>query len=109
MLIYSYFSIQGSPPLVAATEDPDPFCHIVQALQYHQQYLDCFLDTHRFLMYGNGPLPYHYRHYIGIMVSLDFSFLLHFEYRADCIQIHALDLYAFLCVLYSFCDNIIYI
>lgn len=35
----------------------------------HPQYLDIFLRTQQFLMRGEGPLPYSYRHFIAIMAA----------------------------------------
>lgn len=42
--------------------------HVTQVMGYHPDYLDCFLRTQQYLLRGDGPLPYHYRHYIAIMV-----------------------------------------
>jgi len=47
----------------------DPLEHLVDVLRYHPHYLKSFLDTHRYLLYGNGPLPYDCRHYISIMAA----------------------------------------
>ena len=44
--------------------------HITQMMGYHPDYLDCFLRTQQYLLRGDGPLPYHYRHYIAIMVNI---------------------------------------
>ena len=43
--------------------------HAIQLMAYHSDYLEVFLKTHHFLLRGDGPLPYNYRHYIAIMVS----------------------------------------
>jgi len=43
--------------------------HVTQVMGYHPDYLDCFLRTQQFLLRGDGPLPYHYRHYIAVLVS----------------------------------------
>ena len=43
--------------------------HVTQLMGYHPEYLDCFLKTQQYLLRGDGPLPYHFRHYIAIMVS----------------------------------------
>lgn len=43
--------------------------HVTQVIGYHPDYLDCFLRTQQYLLRGDGPLPYHYRHYIAILVS----------------------------------------
>jgi len=43
--------------------------HAIQLMAYHEDYLEVFLRTHHFLLRGDGPLPFTYRHYIAIMVS----------------------------------------
>lgn len=43
--------------------------HVTQVIGYHPKYLEHFLRTQNFIMYGDGPLPYNYRHYLAIMVS----------------------------------------
>lgn len=43
--------------------------HVSQVMGYHPDYLDCFLRTQQYLLRGDGPLPYHYRHYIAIMAA----------------------------------------
>lgn len=42
---------------------------VTQQIGYHPEYLKEFLKTQHFLMQGDGPLRYDYRHYIAIMVS----------------------------------------
>ena len=44
--------------------------HITQVIGYHPQYLESFLKTQQYLLRGDGPLPYDYRHYIAIMVRM---------------------------------------
>ena len=44
--------------------------HLTQLMGYHTTYLECFLRTQQYLLRGDGPLPFHYRHYIAIMVRL---------------------------------------
>lgn len=41
--------------------------HVTQLMGYHPKYLDVFLKTQHFILRGDGPLPYDYRHYIAIM------------------------------------------
>lgn len=41
--------------------------HITQLIGFHPQYLDPFLRTQQFILKGDGPLPYDYRHFIAIM------------------------------------------
>lgn len=43
--------------------------HVTQLMGYHPNYLEMFLRTQQYLLRGDGPLPFHYRHYIAIMVS----------------------------------------
>jgi len=49
--------------------------HVFQVMSYHPKYLECFMRMQQYLMYGDGPLPFSYRHYIAIMVSEDASCL----------------------------------
>jgi len=44
--------------------------HMFQVMSYHPKYLECFIRIQQYLMYGDGPLPFTYRHYIAIMVNL---------------------------------------
>ena len=50
--------------------------HMVQVMGYHPQYLEAFLKTQQYMLRGDGPLPYDYRHYIAIMVSQSFYFFI---------------------------------
>jgi len=43
--------------------------HVFQVMSYHPKYLECFMRMQQYLMYGDGPLPFSYRHYIAVMVS----------------------------------------
>lgn len=43
--------------------------HVTQAMGYHPQYLDPFLRSQNYILKGDGPLPFDYRHYIAIMAS----------------------------------------
>lgn len=43
--------------------------HVSQVIGYHPSYLEHFLKIQTFIMQGDGPLPYDYRHYLAIMVS----------------------------------------
>jgi sestrin len=43
--------------------------HMVQVMGYHPQYLDCFLKAQHYMLRGDGPLSYEYRHYIAIMAA----------------------------------------
>ena len=38
-------------------------------MSHHPQYLDIYIKSQSFIMRGDGPLPFPYRHYIAIMVS----------------------------------------
>ena len=46
--------------------------HMFQVMSYHPKYLECFMRIQQYLMYGDGPLPFSYRHYIAIMVGARF-------------------------------------
>lgn len=43
--------------------------HVSQVIDYHPKYLQQFLKTQNFIMRGDGPLSFEYRHYLAIMVS----------------------------------------
>ncbi|CAH1407802.1 unnamed protein product [Nezara viridula] len=43
--------------------------HITQEMGYHPTYLDIFLRTQHFILRGDGPLPFDYRHFIAIMAA----------------------------------------
>nr|XP_006813000.1 PREDICTED: sestrin-1-like [Saccoglossus kowalevskii] len=43
--------------------------HITQVMGFHPQYLEHFFRTQNFMLRGDGPLPYDYRHYIAIMAA----------------------------------------
>lgn len=42
--------------------------NVTLVMVFHPQYLESFLKTQHYLLQMDGPLPLHYRHYIGIMV-----------------------------------------
>ncbi|XP_014262204.1 sestrin homolog [Cimex lectularius] len=42
---------------------------ITQIMGYHPTYLEIFLRTQHFILKGDGPLPYDYRHFIAIMAA----------------------------------------
>lgn len=43
--------------------------NLFQVMLLHPQYLKIYNKSQSFIMRGDGPLPFHYRHYIAIMVS----------------------------------------
>ncbi|XP_060535774.1 sestrin homolog isoform X1 [Cylas formicarius] len=43
--------------------------HVSQVMGYHPSYLEHFLRTQNFILRGDGPLPFDYRHYIAIMAA----------------------------------------
>lgn len=45
--------------------------HVTKVIAYHPRYLDHYLNTQNFVMNCDGPLPFEYRTYIAIMVSLN--------------------------------------
>lgn len=52
--------------------------HVSQVIDYHPKYLQQFLKTQNFIMRGDGPLSFEYRHYLAIMVSLFQSLYFYF-------------------------------
>lgn len=44
--------------------------HVSRVMSSHPTYLEHFLRTQNFVLRGDGPLPYDYRHLIAIMVSV---------------------------------------
>jgi len=44
--------------------------HVSRIMASHPSYLEHFLRTQHFILRGDGPLPYDYRHFIAIMVSI---------------------------------------
>lgn len=49
--------------------------HVSRVMASHPSYLEHFLRTQHFILRGDGPLPYDYRHLIAIMVSTTLVFL----------------------------------
>lgn len=47
--------------------------NISVVMGFHPHYLTSFLRTQHYLLQMDGPLPLHYRHYIGIMVRRTIS------------------------------------
>ncbi|KAJ8367939.1 hypothetical protein SKAU_G00079670 [Synaphobranchus kaupii] len=43
--------------------------HVTMVMALHPAYLSCFLRTQHALLQFDGPLPYHWRHYIVIMAA----------------------------------------
>eukprot|EP00117_Sycon_ciliatum_P036456 scpid62709/ scgid1281/ Sestrin-1 len=43
--------------------------HMVRLMGDHPAYLNHFVKTHHFMMRGDGPLPLHWRNYIGTMAG----------------------------------------
>ncbi|KAJ8378441.1 hypothetical protein AAFF_G00242560 [Aldrovandia affinis] len=43
--------------------------HVTMVMALHPAYLSCFLRTQHALLQSDGPLPYHWRHYIVIMAA----------------------------------------
>lgn len=64
----------GSEDAVMHTLFADSFAalgrldNVTLVMVFHPQYLESFLKTQHYLLQMDGPLPLHYRHYIGIMV-----------------------------------------
>ncbi|XP_042194650.1 sestrin-2 isoform X3 [Callorhinchus milii] len=43
--------------------------NVTMVMGLHPQYLDSFWKTQYYLLQMDGPLPYHYRHYVAIMAA----------------------------------------
>nr|XP_018896191.1 PREDICTED: sestrin homolog isoform X1 [Bemisia tabaci] len=43
--------------------------HVSQVMGLHPAYLEMFLRTHHYILRGDGPLPFDYRHFIAIMAA----------------------------------------
>uniref|UniRef100_A0A182PZI5 Sestrin n=1 Tax=Anopheles farauti TaxID=69004 RepID=A0A182PZI5_9DIPT len=43
--------------------------HVTKVIAYHPRYLEQFLNTQKFILQCDGPLPYDYRNYIAIMAA----------------------------------------
>ncbi|XP_038058705.1 sestrin-1-like isoform X1 [Patiria miniata] len=43
--------------------------HLTTVMGLHPSYLEAFLRTQDFMLRGDGPLPFHYRHFIAIMAT----------------------------------------
>lgn len=43
--------------------------HVTNIMKFHSAYLETFLSLQEFIIYGEGPLPIQYRHFIAIMVN----------------------------------------
>lgn len=43
--------------------------HVTNIMKFHSTYLETFLSLQECIIYGEGPLPIQYRHYIAIMVN----------------------------------------
>ncbi|XP_050427775.1 sestrin homolog isoform X2 [Adelges cooleyi] len=43
--------------------------HVTNIMKFHKTYFETFLGLQEFIIYGEGPLPIQYRHYIAIMAS----------------------------------------
>ncbi|KAK7486619.1 hypothetical protein BaRGS_00022144, partial [Batillaria attramentaria] len=43
--------------------------HVHQVMGYHPAYVEAFVKTQHFLLREDGPLPFHYRHFIAIMAA----------------------------------------
>ena len=77
--IHSIFSLQVIP-LDGNKDDTDSLLvesflasgrltHVHWLMGYHPQYLECFLNTHFYLMRAEGPVPFHWRCYIAILAA----------------------------------------
>uniref|UniRef100_A0A8C1YVN3 Si:zfos-80g12.1 n=1 Tax=Cyprinus carpio TaxID=7962 RepID=A0A8C1YVN3_CYPCA len=55
--------------LVCETHPLGRLDSVSQQMASHPQYLESFLRTQHYILYMDGPLPVHYRHYIAIMAA----------------------------------------
>ncbi|KAI1294604.1 Sestrin-3 [Halotydeus destructor] len=62
-------STDKSALLVDALMYNNRFDRLTQVMAHHPHYLEPFLRTHNFILRGDGPLPFRYRHYIAIMAA----------------------------------------
>lgn len=60
--------------------------HVSQVIGYHPSYLEHFLKIQTFIMQGDGPLPYDYRHYLAIMVS-NLLLIFLFYFKVGCLRV----------------------
>lgn len=67
-----YFSVCLQYGLKYYSMDQIELDHVSQVIGYHPSYLEHFLKIQTFIMQGDGPLPYDFRHYLAIMVSFKF-------------------------------------
>ena len=44
--------------------------NVKRLLSFHPLYLDAFMNTESYVMDGEGPLPFDWRYYIGILVTM---------------------------------------
>lgn len=63
------FDLQTHMLLMDAFLQNNRLDHVSRVMSSHPTYLDHFLRTQHFILRGDGPLPYDYRHLIAIMVS----------------------------------------
>ncbi|CAL1287134.1 unnamed protein product [Larinioides sclopetarius] len=54
---------------MAGRHQADGLNHVIKQIGYHPEYLKEFLGTQNYLLKGDGPLRYDYRHYIAIMAA----------------------------------------
>ncbi|GIY58418.1 sestrin homolog [Caerostris extrusa] len=54
---------------MAGRRQMDGLAHVIKQIGYHPDYLKEFLFTQSYLLNGDGPLRYDYRHYIAIMAA----------------------------------------
>lgn len=50
--------------------DKEDLDQVSRVIALHPAYYGHFVNTHRFIMCGDGPLPYTVRHYFAIMVCI---------------------------------------
>lgn len=70
LMIIFFLSFQTQMVFIDAFLQNNRLDHLTQLMGYHPTYLENFLRTQQYLLRGDGPLPFHYRHYIAIMVRI---------------------------------------
>uniref|UniRef100_W5KLV4 Sestrin 4 n=1 Tax=Astyanax mexicanus TaxID=7994 RepID=W5KLV4_ASTMX len=60
---------RASPLCMKALASRGRLDTVSQQMASHPQYLESFLRTQHYILYMDGPLPHHYRHYIAIMAA----------------------------------------
>ena len=74
ILILIFFCFQSHMLFMDAFLQNNRLDHVSRVMSSHPSYLEHFLRTQNFILRGDGPLPYDYRHLIAIMVRINLIF-----------------------------------